>query len=115
VPNERHRFDVWSFIFGAAFVLLAALVLWLPVEPGWAIILGRAMGPAILVLIGIGLLVSVWQRRRPDVPGEPLLAEPLGRTEDPVDDMDHAIAGSDVSLDDSGVADRHGLPIDTDR
>jgi hypothetical protein len=115
VPSERHRFDVWSFIFGAAFAVLAALVIWLPVEPGWAIIVGRAMGPAILVLIGIGLLVSVWQRRRPDEPNETLLAEPLGRTEDLVDDMEHAIAGDDVGLDDGGIADHHSLPIDTDR
>ena len=50
--SERHRFDVWSFIFGALFAVLAALTIWLPVEPGWVITIGRAMGPAIIVLIG---------------------------------------------------------------
>ncbi len=50
----------------ASFAVLAGLTIWLPVEPGWAITIGRAMGPAILVLIGIGLLVSVGvQARRP--------------------------------------------------
>ncbi len=113
--SERHRFDVWSFIFGALFAVLAALTIWLPVEPGWVITIGRAIGPAIIVLIGIGLLVSVLQRRQPDEAGDPLIAEPLGGTENLVDDVDHAVAGGDVALEDGGITDHDRLAIDGDR
>ena len=78
MPSERHRFDVWSFIFGALFAVLAALTIWLPVEPGWAITIGRAMGPAILVLIGMDSSSSAVQAPPPHEAG-PLPAEPLGR------------------------------------
>ncbi len=114
--SERHRFDVWSFIFGALFAVLAALTIWLPVEPGWVITIGRAMGPAIIVLIGIGLLVSVLQGRRPPADaGDPLIAEPLGGNENLVDDVDHTVAGGDVALDDGGITDRDRLALDGDR
>ncbi len=115
MPSERHRFDVWSFMFGASFAVLAALTIWLPVEPGWAITIGRAMGPAILVLIGIGLLVSVVQARRPEQAGDPLPAELFRGTEHLVDDVDHAVAGGDVGLDDDGVTDHDRLALDGDR
>ena len=78
MPSERHRFDVWSFIFGALFAALAALTIWLQgCEPGWAITIGRAMGPAILVLVGMQFCSSPSCRRaarmkpRPRYPPSP--------------------------------------------
>ena len=112
MQGERHRFDIWSFMFGAVFAALAALTIWLPVEPGWMITIGRALGPAILVLIGIGLLVSVLQGRRQDETSDPLV---VGNGEDTVDHMDHTVTGSDVALEDGGITDHYGLPLDTDR
>ena len=113
--SERHRFDVWSFVFGALFAVLAALAIWLPVEPGWVITIGRAVGPAIIVLIGIGLLVSVLQGRQPGESGDVLSVEPLGGTENLVDDVDHTVAGGDVALENGGITDHDRLALDGDR
>ena len=90
------------------------LSIWLPVEPGWAITIGRAMGPAILVLIGIDCCLRR-AGRRPHGAEAPLPAEPLRETEHLVDDVDHAVAGDDVGLDDDGVTDHDRLALDGDR
>lgn len=72
----KHRFDAVSFVFGVAFLALAAMFA-LPAEP-WEIYFGLDLGwllPAAVLVVGVALLAPIF--RRTAVPAPPADSAPL--------------------------------------
>lgn len=84
----RHRFDPLSFVFGAMFVLLAVVTL--ADARALRLVDLRLVGPAVLIVVGLTLLLSLGGRDRA------ASAEALGpqatdaRDADPAPDADPA-------------------------
>ncbi len=103
MQGERHRFDVWSFMFGAFFAALAALTIWLPVEPGWMITIGRAMGPGHPRADRDRTTRVRMQGRRPDETSDPLPAGATGGHRSIT--WITPLPAGDVALEDGGFTD----------
>ncbi|MCI0345849.1 MAG: hypothetical protein L0221_10465 [Chloroflexi bacterium] len=59
---ERHGFDALSFVFGAALTALGVLLV---AGVGQVVVTGSWIGPAIAILIGVGLLLVAPRPARP--------------------------------------------------
>ena len=69
VDVNRHGFDALSFVFGAALTALGVLLV---SGVGQVVVTGSWVGPAIAILIGVGLLlVAPRPARQPEEVADP--------------------------------------------
>ncbi len=92
----RHRFDAVSFVFGVAFLALAAMFA-LPVKP-WDIYFGFDLGwllPTAVLVVGVALLTPLF--RRSTQPAPPADSAGLDEAhEEALAELEEEVAGPDL-------------------